>query len=117
MSFESLVPLQSGKPSKKYKVLSHLGDGSYGKVYKAMNLKTENLVAIKSVKKKKDKEDEDKIVSNEIDLLKRLSHPNIVKIYEFYDTTNRLSQRNLCRRILSTACIFPRVFSIRRFSA
>ena len=85
LSFESLVPLQSGKPSKKYKVLSHLGNGSYGKVYKAMNLKTENLVAIKSVKKKKDKEDEDKIVSNEIDLLKRLSHPNIVKIYEFYD--------------------------------
>ena len=85
LSFESLVPLQSGKPSKKYKVLAHLGDGSYGKVYKAMNLKTENLVAIKSVKKKKDKEDEDKIVSNEIDLLKRLSHPNIVKIYEFYD--------------------------------
>ena len=85
LSFESLVPLQSGKPSKKYKVLSHLGNGSYGKVYKAMNLKTENLVAIKSVKKKKDKEDEDKIVSNEIDFLKRLSHPNIVKIYEFYD--------------------------------
>jgi hypothetical protein len=64
LSFESLVPLQSGKPSKKYKVLSHIGNGSYGKVYKAMNLKTENLVAIKSVKKKKDKEDEDKIVSN-----------------------------------------------------
>ena len=85
LSFESLVPLQSGKPSKKYKVLSHLGNGSYGKVYKAMNLKTENLVAIKSVKKKKDKEDEDKFVSNEIDFLKRLSHPNIVKIYEFYD--------------------------------
>ena len=85
LSFESLVPLQSGKPSKKYKVLSHLGNGSYGKVYKAMNLKTENLVAIKSVKKKKDKEDEDKFISNEIDFLKRLSHPNIVKIYEFYD--------------------------------
>ena len=85
LSFESLVPLQSGKPSKKYKVLSNLGNGSYGKVYKAMNIKTETLVAIKSVKKKKDKEDEDKFVSNEIDLLKRLSHPNIVKIYEFYD--------------------------------
>ena len=54
LSFENLVPLQTEKPSKKYKILTILGNGAFGKVYKAMNVKTENIVAIKSIKKKKD---------------------------------------------------------------
>ena len=53
LSFENLVVLQTGKPSKKYKILKVLGNGSYGKVYKAMNLITENFVAIKSIKKER----------------------------------------------------------------
>ena len=85
LSFENLVLLQTEKPSKKYKVLTVLGNGSYGKVYKAMNIKTENLVAIKSIKKKKDNKIDDNIIKNEINVLKKLNHPNIVKIYEFYD--------------------------------
>ena len=85
LSFESLVPLQTEKPSKKYKVLTVLGNGSYGKVYKAMNIKTENLVAIKSIIKKKDNKIDENIIKNEINVLKKLNHPNIVKIYEFYD--------------------------------
>ena len=54
LSFENLVSLQAGKPSKKYKVLTVVGKGSYGKVYKAKNIITNNLVAIKSIKKKID---------------------------------------------------------------
>ena len=83
LSFENLVSLQTGKPSKKYKVLTVLGNGSYGKVYKAKNIITNNLVAIKSIKKKIDNNTVN--IKNEIDVLKKLSHPNIVKIYEFYD--------------------------------
>ena len=85
LSFENFVVLQSGKPSKKYKIINVLGNGSYGKVYKAMNLITQNLVAIKSVIKKKDNSVEGIDIKNEIDVLKKLNHPNIVKIYEFYD--------------------------------
>ena len=83
LSFENLVSLQTGKPSKKYKVLTVVGNGSYGKVYKAKNIITNNLVAIKSIKKKV--ENNTAKIKNEIDVLKKLSHPNIVKIYEFYD--------------------------------
>ena len=85
LSFENLVVLQTGKPSKKYKILKVLGNGSYGKVYKAMNLITENFVAIKSIKKKKDNSAEGIDIKNEINVLKKLNHPNIVKIFEFYD--------------------------------
>ena len=85
-SFEDLIPLQTDKPSKKYKVLSVIGNGSYGKVYKAINLTTENFVAIKAIKKKEEEKNEEGIgIKNEINVLKKLSHPNIVKIYEFYD--------------------------------
>ena len=85
LSFENLVVLQTGKPSKKYKILKVLGNGSYGKVYKAMNLITENFVAIKSIIKKKDNSAEGIDIKNEINVLKKLNHPNIVKIFEFYD--------------------------------
>lgn len=56
--------------SKKYKVLIHLGNGSFGKVYKAKNIKTENLVAIKSIKKKDNKINQNDI-KNEINVLKK----------------------------------------------
>ena len=85
LSFENLVNLQTGKPSRKYKVLAVLGNGSYGKVYKAKNIVTDNLVAIKSIKKKKENNGGRIDIENEINVLKKLSHPNIVKIYEFYD--------------------------------
>ena len=84
LTFESLVSKQTEKPSKKYKVLNVIGNGSFGKVYKAMNIITDNLVAIKSIKKK-DSEVEGEDIKNEINVLKKMSHPNIVKIYEFYD--------------------------------
>ncbi len=84
LTFESLVSKQTEKPSKKYKVLNVIGNGSFGKVYKAMNIITDNIVAIKSIKKK-DSEVEGEDIKNEINVLKKMSHPNIVKIYEFYD--------------------------------
>ena len=83
-----LVIEEKGNPSKKYKPKRMLGSGSYGSVYEAKNTIFGNTVAMKVIKKDKENELDEQEIRNEIDILKKLSHPNIVKIYEFYISEN-----------------------------
>ena len=81
---EQLVIQEKGNPSKKYKPTKMLGSGSFGSVYKAENTIFHNVVAMKVIKKDPNNELDEEEIRNEIDILKKLSHPNIVKIYEFH---------------------------------
>ena len=83
---ESLITQNFGNPDKYYKKLRNLGSGSYGTVYLAKNALKDNLVAIKVIEKIPSNIIDDMEIKNEINILKSLSHPNIVKIYEFFDT-------------------------------
>ena len=98
LSSEDIISYHKDNPSKKYKVLDLLGSGSFGKVFKAVNTLTKNLVAIKKTKKylKKNIDGDETYVNvkNEIEILKKLSHPNIVKIYEVYDIREYYFQIN-----------------------
>lgn len=60
-----------------------LGSGAYGTVYKAKLKGTEKVRAIKRIKKSAIKFPQTFI--NEIEILKKLDHPNIIKIYETYE--------------------------------
>lgn len=84
-----LVSKNYGDPYDYYTQLNKLGDGLYGEVYKVQNKLSGQLCAMKKmVKKEKDKPSiEDEIeVLNEIEMMKRMDHPNIVKIFQFYNT-------------------------------
>ena len=81
---ETLIIQEKGNPSKKYKPTKMLGSGSFGSVYEAKNTIFQNTVAMKVIKKDPNNELDEQEIRNEIDILKKLSHPNIVKIYEFY---------------------------------
>ena len=83
-----LVIEEKGNPSKKYKPKRMLGNGSFGSVYEAKNTIFGNTVAMKVIKKDKENEVDEQEIRNEIDILKKLSHPNIVKIYEFFISEN-----------------------------
>ena len=83
---ESLITQHFGNPDRYYKKLKNLGSGSYGTVYLAKNVLKQGLVAIKVIEKIPENCIDDKEIKNEINILKSLSHPNIVKIYEFFDT-------------------------------
>ena len=85
---ENLIIQEKGNPSKKYKPTKMLGSGSFGSVYEAMNTIFQNIVAMKVIKKDPNNEIDEQEIRNEIDILKKLSHPNIVKIYEFYIFNN-----------------------------
>jgi calcium-dependent protein kinase len=81
---ENLIIQEKGNPSKKYKPTKMIGSGSFGSVYEAKNTIFQNIVAMKVIKKDPNNELDEQEIRNEIDILKKLSHPNIVKIYEFY---------------------------------
>ena len=84
VTINTLIEENNCAPTKKYKIISKLGDGSYGVVYLAVNIITKQNIAMKKIKKVKENEIDDMEIKNEINILKKLDHPNIVKIIEFY---------------------------------
>lgn len=70
-------------PSIFYEKIMDLGEGSFGKVYKVRDrTSSSNIVrALKVIQKSNLKEDE---IYSEGEVLKDLSHPNIIKIFDVY---------------------------------
>ena len=66
---------------ERYKILHTIGDGAYGSVYKALNKTTGEIVAIKKMKKKFHSWEEC-MALREIKSLRKLNHPNLVKLKE-----------------------------------
>ncbi|KRX27409.1 Serine/threonine-protein kinase DCLK2 [Trichinella nelsoni] len=64
-----------------YSIGRLLGDGSFAVVYHCVERKSEENYAIKIIDKKKCKNKED-IIENEVRLLRKVSHPNIVRLYD-----------------------------------
>ena len=61
-----------------------LGEGTFGSVIKAKHKLTNELVAIKIIPKSNFLKNDD--LKKEAEILKELDHPNIIKIFELYDT-------------------------------
>lgn len=81
----ALVRLNDANPLKNYQILARLGEGAFGSVDKVKNKDTGFVRAMKKVSKKNTTTTEAEIL-NEIEMLKKLDHLNLVKIYEFYST-------------------------------
>ena len=59
-----------------------MGRGAFGRVYKGLNTTTNEIVAIKMIPLYRLKTDFKKSIIDEIDLMKKLDHKNIVKYIE-----------------------------------
>ena len=70
--------------SSHYKILSFLGEGSYGRVFKAREMSTGRIIAVKKVLIGNSHSIYKKTIK-EINLLKNLDHPNIVKYYDYFE--------------------------------
>ena len=73
-----------GDPYEDYKKISNLGEGTFGKVYKVKNKNNNSIRAMKKIAKHWVNELNDNEVEKEIDILKDLNHPYIIKLYEYY---------------------------------
>lgn len=65
-----------------FEIIQKVGEGTYGKVFKAMDLQTKNIVAMKYVRMEKESEGFPITGLREIKILRGLQHPNIVQLRE-----------------------------------
>lgn len=70
---------------EKYEFQEKIGEGSYGMVMKARDRLSGNEVAVKLINKS-DSSPKSSEMINEVEILKTLDHPNIVKLLEIYES-------------------------------
>jgi len=68
-------------------VIEHLGKGGYGEVKKVHHKLTGQVRAMKIIKVNNDRTN---FVSNEITILKELDHPNVLKLYEYFEEKEKV---------------------------
>ncbi|KAJ8260237.1 hypothetical protein GJAV_G00178670 [Gymnothorax javanicus] len=74
----------------RYEFLETLGKGTYGKVKKAVE-RSGRMVAIKSIRKEKIKDEQDLIhIRREIEIMSSLNHPHIITIYEVFENKHKI---------------------------
>ncbi|KAF8558280.1 kinase-like protein [Imleria badia] len=114
MATSSSHAISPGKGSGASKLLNDyqlgdsLGKGAFGQVYRALNWATGETVAVKEIQLSNIPKGELGQIMSEIDLLKNLYHPNIVKYKGFVKTREYLyiilefcengSLHNICKR-------------------
>ena len=85
---DNFINNRSNNLKEHYEVVKQLGKGGYGKVYQVRNKKTGDLFACKKLSKL-DINNLPKF-EREINILMKTDHPNIIKLYEVFETKNSL---------------------------
>ncbi|XP_053110296.1 NUAK family SNF1-like kinase 1 [Hemicordylus capensis] len=75
----------------RYELQETLGKGTYGKVKRAIERFSGRVVAIKSIRKDKIKDEQDMVhIRREIEIMSSLSHPHIITIYEVFENKDKI---------------------------
>lgn len=72
---------------KIYKIGQTIGEGSYAQVKRAKHRETGEKVAVKVMAKKRMSKDDIKCLEQEIEILKQVEHPNIVRLIDVFETS------------------------------
>ena len=89
---ELLVAQSKSNPDADYKKLNFLGEGSFASVYRVQNRYTDAICAMKIINKNYScSVSDEKEILNEINILRTMDHPGILKIFEFYSNQQSYS--------------------------
>ena len=76
-------------PEKIYLKTQLLGSGAFGEVWLVHHKDLDRDFAMKIIKKRKNRSNDEKDILNEIGILKKLDHPKILKVIDFYSTPKK----------------------------
>jgi len=85
----NFVSQHAGKLRDHYRIGKMLGSGAFGEVRVCVHRESGAQRAVKVLRKANMDEDEKRMFFNEINILKDLDHPNILKMYEFFEDEKR----------------------------
>lgn len=85
----NFVSQHAGKLRDHYRIGKMLGSGAFGEVRVCVHRESGAQRAVKVLRKSHMDEDEKRMFFNEINILKDLDHPNILKMYEFFEDEKR----------------------------
>lgn len=80
-----LCPDPSRRLERSYGSPKPLGHGGFGHVYRMRHRMSGDIRAIKVIKKPSDSSEELQSISNEVYALLQLDHPNIAKLFEYFE--------------------------------
>jgi len=81
----------SGTVEEKYELGKELGRGGFSIVREAVNRVSKEKVAVKFIEKKFVDQEELKLLQREIDIMARVQHRNVLRLFEIFDTAQQLS--------------------------
>ena len=99
-------------PEKIYIKKKLLGSGAFGEVWLAHHKDLDRDFAMKIIKKRKSKSNEEREILNEIEILKKLDHPKILKIIDFY---SKLKKYYIITEYCPEGELFNEIIKVGRF--
>jgi calcium/calmodulin-dependent protein kinase I len=96
-----------------YKIEATIGKGSFATVKKAKHRQTGERFAVKVLSKKKMSEEDKIAMHTEIEILKQVDHPNIVKLIDVFE-----DERHLClvMELMQGGELFDQILDKEQFS-
>ncbi|KAI9319389.1 kinase-like domain-containing protein [Dichotomocladium elegans] len=82
---------KDGTPSTQYQLGNCIGKGQFGSVYKALDLATGEIVAVKRLQLNEDGGALDEEIMKEVSLLQTLSHTNVISYLGFVRSKNHIN--------------------------
>jgi tetratricopeptide (TPR) repeat protein len=77
------VPMVGGRLAERYEILSELGRGGMGQVYKARDVELDEIVAVKALLSSGQSNPQEEIrLLREVQICRRITHPNVVRVYD-----------------------------------
>ncbi|CAI2359896.1 unnamed protein product [Moneuplotes crassus] len=86
---KNLLKEKGSNLEDNYEFCGKLGKGTYGEVLKLRHIITGEYRACKSFIKANYKSEKISLLYNEVRILKMMDHPNIVKVYDYYEDSDR----------------------------